>query len=88
MTAILETATATDRGRAEETFWPLLRADRNWSQLQLVFVLTVTACATWCYIIGEYVGYYLNLRMGVAAMIAGGMAGMLIEIEVDAVVDD
>lgn len=41
-------------------------------------VLTVTACATWCYIIGEYVGYYLNLQMGIAAMIAGGLIGMMI----------
>lgn len=41
-------------------------------------VLTVTACATWCYIIGEYVGYYLDLRMGIAAMITGGMIGILI----------
>lgn len=41
-------------------------------------VLTVTACATWCYIIGEYVGYYLNLQIGIGAMIAGAMIGMMI----------
>lgn len=63
---------------ASETSWPLLKNERSWSSWTLAMVLTVTACATWCYIIGEYVGYYLNLKMGVAAMIAGGMIGMMI----------
>ena len=61
-----------------ETSWPLLQSERTWTSWKLAMVLTVTACATWCYIIGEYVGYYLNLPMGTAAMIAGGMIGMLI----------
>ena len=55
----------------DESGWPLTKADRQWNQWQLFVVLLVTAAATWCYIIGEYVGYYLNLKMGFAAMTAG-----------------
>ncbi|MFN4140436.1 cytosine permease [Aestuariivirga sp.] len=62
----------------DESGWPLTKADRQWNQWQLFVVLLVTAAATWCYIIGEYVGYYLNLRMGFAAMTAGAMIGMLL----------
>ena len=65
---------------SDETGWPLTRNERNWNQWQLFAVLLVTAAATWCYIIGEYVGYYLNLRMGFAALTAGSMIGMLLEI--------
>src|SRR3954471_7071507 len=62
----------------EETGWPLLKADRKWGQRDLFIVLLVAAAATWCYIIGEYVGYYLNLKMGFAALTAGSMIGMLL----------
>ncbi len=62
----------------DETGWPLLKGDRKWGQRDLFVVLLVAAAATWCYIIGEYVGYYLNLRMGFAAMTAGSMIGMLL----------
>ncbi|WP_272011578.1 purine-cytosine permease family protein [Roseovarius sp. ZX-A-9] len=63
---------------ADETNWPLLKSERTWSQLEIGVVLLVAAAATWCYIIGEYVGYYLNLKMGFAAMTAGSMIGMLL----------
>jgi NCS1 family nucleobase:cation symporter-1 len=62
----------------EQSGWPLAKADRHWTQRQLFVVLLVAAAATWCYIIGEYVGYYLNLKMGFAAMTAGAMIGMLL----------
>lgn len=62
----------------DETGWPLLKADRKWGRRDLFVVLLVAAAATWCYIIGEYVGYYLNLKMGFAAMTAGSMIGMLL----------
>ena len=65
-------------GDIDESGWPLTKADRQWNQWQLFVVLLVTAAATWCYIIGEYVGYYLNLKMGFAAMTAGAMIGMLL----------
>jgi NCS1 family nucleobase:cation symporter-1 len=44
-----------------ETSWPLKAEERNWSSRSLFIVLLVAASATWCYIIGEYVGYYLPL---------------------------
>lgn len=62
----------------EQSGWPLTTHDRHWTQWQLFVVLLVAASATWCYVIGEYVGYYLNLKMGFAAMTAGAMIGMLL----------
>jgi nucleobase:cation symporter-1, NCS1 family len=61
-----------------ETAWPLLPRERTWKTRQLFIVLLVAASATWCYIIGEYVGYYLPFWPGTFAMIAGAMIGMLL----------
>ncbi|MFZ2503639.1 MAG: cytosine permease, partial [Nocardioides sp.] len=61
-----------------ETSWPLLSGERQWSTRQLFVVLMVAASETWCYIIGEYVGYYLPLGPGFFALIAGSMIGMLL----------
>ena len=58
--------------------WPLTSSERNWTSMQLAMVLMVTACATWCFVIGEYVGYYLGFKAGFAAMTAGSMIGMFI----------
>ncbi len=62
----------------DESAWPLLQSERTWGQFELWVVLLVAASATWCYIIGEYVGYYLDIKMGIAAMIAGSMIGMFL----------
>ncbi len=64
--------------REGETAWPLLPDERLWQQRQLFIVLLVAASATWCYIIGEFVGYYLPLGPGFFAMTAGAMIGMLL----------
>lgn len=61
-----------------ETSWPLLPRERTWNTRRLFVVLLVAASATWCYIIGEYVGYYLPLWPGALAMTAGAMIGMLL----------
>lgn len=58
--------------------WPLTGKERNWNSRSLFIVLMVAASATWCYIIGEYVGYYLPLWPGFWAMTAGAMIGMLL----------
>lgn len=64
--------------RVDENNWPMVKSERTWGRLELGVVLLVAACATWCYIIGEYVGYYLNLKQGFATMTAGAMIGMLL----------
>lgn len=63
---------------ADKSAWPLLPGERNWGQWKLGISLATAAAATWCYIIGEYVGYYLNFREGFFALFAGSMIGMLI----------
>jgi nucleobase:cation symporter-1, NCS1 family len=61
-----------------EAGWPLLPHERGWQRRQLFVVLLVAASATWCFVIGEYVGYYLPLWPGFLAMTAGAMIGMLL----------
>lgn len=68
----------TSEAREGETSWPLLPKERLWKRRELFVVLMVAASATWCYIIGEYVGYYLPVGPGFFAMTAGAMIGMLL----------
>jgi NCS1 family nucleobase:cation symporter-1 len=63
---------------ADKSAWPLLPSERNWGAWRLAIALGTAAAATWCYIIGEYEGYYLNFRQGAAALTAGCMIGMLL----------
>jgi nucleobase:cation symporter-1, NCS1 family len=63
---------------ADESAWPLLPAERNWGSWRLAIALATAAAATWCYLIGEYVGYYLGFLRGAAALTAGCMIGMLL----------
>ena len=63
---------------ADKSAWPLLPQERGWGPWQLGISLATAAAATWCYIIGEYVGYYLNFKEGFFALLAGSMIGMLI----------
>ena len=63
---------------ADKSAWPLLPQERVWGPWQLGISLATAAAATWCYIIGEYVGYYLSFKEGFFALLAGSMIGMLI----------
>jgi len=63
---------------ADTAVWPLLRRERTWSPWRLGIALATAAAATWCYLIGEYAGYYLNFFQGSLALTAGGMIGMLL----------
>ena len=63
---------------ADTSGWPLLASERTWGPWQLGIALATAAAATWCYIIGEYVGNYLSFVRGVAALTAGSMIGMLL----------
>jgi len=65
-------------GLADKSAWPLLPDERGWGPWRLAIALATAAAATWCYLIGEYVGYYLNFLRGAAALSAGCMIGMLI----------
>ncbi|KPQ36659.1 MAG: hydroxymethylpyrimidine transporter CytX [Phormidesmis priestleyi Ana] len=78
MTNVIENAALNKVPSADRSAWPLMPSERNWSQRQLFVVLLVSAAATWCYIIGEYVGYYLNLKPGFASMTAGSLVGMFL----------
>lgn len=76
--SVQERPVTVPESRDAETAWPLLPGERTWRTRQLFVVLLVAASATWCYIIGEYVGYYLPLWPGALAMTAGAMIGMLL----------
>jgi nucleobase:cation symporter-1, NCS1 family len=63
---------------ADKSAWPLLPGERTWGSWRLGISLVTASAATWCYIIGEYVGNYLRFRAGFATLLAGSMIGMLI----------
>jgi len=63
---------------ADRSAWPLLLSERNWGPWRLGIALATAAAATWCYLIGEYAGYYLNFAQGSLALTAGSMIGMLL----------
>jgi len=62
---------------ADRSAFPLLLSERNWGPWRLGIALATAAAATWCYLIGEYAGYYLNFVQGSLALTAGSMIGML-----------
>jgi NCS1 family nucleobase:cation symporter-1 len=63
---------------ADKSAWPLLPTERDWGPWRLAIALATAAAATWCYIIGEYAGYYLGFLQAAAALTAGCMIGMLL----------
>ncbi len=63
---------------ADKSAWPLLLRERTWGPWRLGIALATAAAATWCYLIGEYVGYYLDFFQGSLALAAGSMIGMLL----------
>ncbi len=63
---------------ADKSAWPLLPAERNWGRWRLAVALATAAAATWCYLIGEFVGYYLTFFQAACALTAGSMIGMLL----------
>lgn len=70
--------TADARPPADESAWPLIPQERNWSPIRLAVTLVTASAATWCYLIGESVGQYLNFVQGSFALTAGCMIGMLL----------
>ena len=61
-----------------EGSYPLLPNERTWRSQDLLMVLISTSVGTWCFLVGGYVGLYLNAKMGIAAFTTGTMIGMLL----------
>lgn len=57
---------------------PLLSRERSWSPRTLFFSCSQTAVATWCFIIGGYVAFYLPAVQGTIVMVGAMMAGMFL----------
>ncbi|WP_120693654.1 purine-cytosine permease family protein [Pseudarthrobacter phenanthrenivorans] len=57
---------------------PLLSHERNWSPRALFFSSAQAAVATWCFIIGGYVAFYLPAGQGSVVMVATMFAGMFL----------
>ena len=62
---------------AVEGSWPVLPAERTWGAKALFGISVSAAIATWCFLIGGYVGYYLPAGVGTIVMIAGSLVGIL-----------
>lgn len=62
---------------ASDNGWPLPRSSRTWGGGSVFTASIATAVATWCFIIGGYVSYYLQAGPGTVAMIAGSLIGIL-----------
>lgn len=71
-------AAAAVRGGGVEGSWPTTPKERSWRPLAVFGVAVSTAVATWCFLIGGYVAYYLPAGSGTLAMIAGGLVGILL----------
>lgn len=61
---------------AIEGTWPILPGERNWGALGLTAVAISAGVAAWSYIIGGFVAYYLDAKMGTIAMISGSLVAM------------
>jgi NCS1 family nucleobase:cation symporter-1 len=61
-----------------ESIFPVLKKDRNWSSNDLLLVSISNSVATWCFLMGGFAGYFLNAKMGSAALIAGSMIGIFL----------
>lgn len=63
---------------AGQDAWPALPHERNWGVLALFGNAAATGVATWVYIIGGFVSFYLAAGPGIFVILAGGLAGMLL----------
>lgn len=61
---------------AIEGTWPVLPGERNWGTWGLTAVAISAGVAAWSYMIGGFVAYYLDAKMGTVAMIAGSLVAM------------
>lgn len=59
-----------------EGAYPLRMSERTWGPLALFGNCASAAVATWCFIIGGYVAYYLPAGTGTVVMLASVLIGM------------
>ncbi|RZU30433.1 purine-cytosine permease family protein [Blastococcus saxobsidens] len=64
--------------RAVEGAYPLRMGERTWGPFALFGNCASAAVATWCFIIGGYVSYYLPAGKGSVVMLAGILLGMFL----------
>jgi len=55
---------------------PVTRRERVWGFLDMTWVMTGLAIATWAFLIGGDVVYFLGLKAGIAAMVVGNAIGV------------
>ncbi|MDI2098912.1 purine-cytosine permease family protein [Ruicaihuangia caeni] len=63
---------------AAENGWPVLRGERTWKPLSIFSASVSAAIATWCFVIGGFVSFYLGAVHGTLAIIAGSLIGILL----------
>lgn len=56
--------------------YPLRLSERTWGPFALFGNCASAAVATWCFIIGAYVSYYLSAGKGTLVLVAGMLIGM------------
>ncbi|MBA0052611.1 hypothetical protein E0L36_17475 [Streptomyces sp. AJS327] len=57
---------------------PVPLGERNWNGFVLGTVCATAGIATWSFVVGGSSASYLNAKMGMAAMLAGGLIGQLL----------
>ena len=57
---------------------PLPLHQRTWSGFILGAVCATAGVATWSFVVGGSTAFYLDARMGTAAMLAGGLLGQFL----------
>lgn len=64
--------------RVPRSSLPVPLGERNWNGFVLGTVCATAGIATWSFVVGGQSASYLNAKMGVAAMLAGGLIGQLL----------
>ena len=64
--------------RVPRSSLPVPLGERNWNGFVLGTVCATAGVATWSFVVGGSSASYLNAKMGVAAMLAGGLIGQLL----------
>lgn len=63
---------------AVEGSWPVLPRERTWGKIPLLGVCVAASVATWIFITGGFVAFYLPAGRGAVTMIAGSLFGILL----------